>query len=78
MTYRHLAFFVSSRDMDDGLEVQQDANNLEHLDAKDVGYLDNRKCSLEECDGGDDVMEMGEMLRMGERLGIQAIKAVHP
>ena len=78
MTERHFSLFVSSRDVDNGLEVQQDAKNLEHLDAKDVGYLDNPKCSCDKCDGGDDVAEMGEMLRMGKCLGIQAIGAVHP
>ena len=78
MTERHFALFVSSRDMDDGLEVQQDANNLESLDAKDSRYLNNRKWFKEARDGGDDVAEMGEMLRMGECLGIQAIEAVHP
>ena len=32
MTHRHLALFVSSWDMDDGLKVHQDTNGLETFD----------------------------------------------
>jgi hypothetical protein len=48
--------------MDDRLHVQQDMENLESLDAKKLRYIGNREGFLEECDGGDDVMEMGEMM----------------
>jgi hypothetical protein len=48
--------------MDDRLHIQQDMENLKSLDPKKLRYNGNRERSHEERNGGDDVVEMGEML----------------
>ena len=62
MTYRHVAPFVGSGNMKNSLEVQQDVNDFESFYTKKERYPNNRAWIMKESDGGDDDMEMGEML----------------
>ena len=77
MAQHYPAPVICSWDMDDCLQIQQDVNDLESFDPKKGCYSDNWKWVYEECDGGDDVAKMGEMLGTGERLGVQRIEAIY-
>ncbi|KAJ2932315.1 hypothetical protein H1R20_g4782, partial [Candolleomyces eurysporus] len=63
--------------MDNCLEVQQDTDDFESLNAKEVCYPSDWEWSLEKCNGGDDVVEMMKTLRTGEGLGVEAVEAIH-
>ncbi|KAJ2921062.1 hypothetical protein H1R20_g16033, partial [Candolleomyces eurysporus] len=52
-------------------------DNFESFGAKKARDPDNREWWAKQHDGGDDVAKMGEMLRTGECLGIETIKALH-